>query len=165
MRHHLSECVALKRVRLRKCGAHDSCHDPNETRNSMQALHRSSFLLMSFPPSFCSITSLFAANLTGRGIVVSLSTLCSMLLNAACISIDVAVSIAMGRIGLFVIAMPTSTVIIIDVAILRLLLTRWLLVLLSIDKTIASNGYVYDAATYAHCYCFVSGYGYPHTAP
>ena len=88
-----------------------------------------------------------------------------MLFNVACVSIDVAVIIAMGGVVLFVIAMPTAIVIIIDVAILRLLLTRWLLILLSIDKTIASSGYVYAVANYAHCYCFVSGYGYPHTMP
>ena len=64
------------------------------TNKSIQKLHRSSFLLLSFSPSFISYTFLCAANLTGSGIVVSLHTLCSMLFNVACVSIVVAVAIA-----------------------------------------------------------------------
>ena len=131
----------------------------------MQKLHRSSFLLLSFPPSFCSFTFLCAANLTGRGIVVSLNTLCSMLFNVACVSIDVAVAIAIGRVVLVAIAMSIAIVIIIDMAMLRLLLTRWLLIRLSMDKTIARSGYVYAVANYGYCYGFVSGYGYRYASP
>ena len=82
-----------------------------------------------------------------------------MLFTVAFMAIVVAVAFAFARILCWAIATPIAIVIAIDMATLRLLLTRWLLIRLSMDNTIARSGYVYAVANYGYCYGFVSGYG------